>query len=100
MEILAIVASIVASIVSGAALFYLKRFFSNKDTKDRERDEIKQKENMLILKSINSVGKLTIANTIAVTEGKTNGEMHDALDTYEKVEKELFEYLLEINSKK
>ncbi len=64
------------------------------------RDKIKRKENVLILKSINAVGKLTVANSIAIRDGKTNGETHEALENYEEVDSELYEYLLEVNSKK
>ena len=52
MEILTIVLSIVASIVSGMALFFMQRYFKSKDKKDDARDGTKAKENVLILKSI------------------------------------------------
>lgn len=96
----AIIISICASIVSGMALFFLQHFFKKKDKKDEERDKSKQEENVLILKSINAVGKLTVANSIALRDGKTNVEMHEAMDEYDKIDKELFEYLLEQNSRK
>ncbi len=96
----AIILSVTASVISGMALFLIKRYFAHKDKKDDERDRIKRQENVLILKSINSLGKLTVANSIAIRDGKCNGEMHEALDTYEKTNSELYEYLLEVNSKK
>lgn len=55
---------------------------------------------MLILKSIDAVGKLTYANAVAIRDGKTNGEMHEAMETYQENKAEMYEYLLEQNSKK
>lgn len=100
MEVLTIILSITASVISGMALFFLQRFFKKKDKKDENRDAVKAKENILIMKSINAVGKLTVANSIALRDGKTNGEMHEAMDEYSEVYKELYTYLLERNSRK
>lgn len=100
MNVFSIVLSILASVISGMALFFLQRFFNKKAKKDIERDNQKAKENVLILKSIDAVGKLTYANTIAIRDGKTNGEMHEAMDSYAEVKEEMYEYLLEQNSKK
>lgn len=100
MNIFSIVLSVTSSIISGMVLFFLQRFFKNKAKKDIERDNQKAKENVLILKSIDAVGKLTYANAIAIRDGKTNGEMHEAMDIYAEVKDEMYEYLLEQNSKK
>lgn len=100
MDSLSIILSITASVISGMALFFLQRFFKKKDQKDDKRDEIKAKENILILKTINAIGKLTEANSIALRDGKTNGEMHAALSEYDVVDKELFQYLLEQNARR
>ncbi len=95
-----IIISACASIISGMVLFFLKRYFNKKRKEDEERDKAKARENILILKSINAVGKLTYADAIAIRDGKTNGEMKDAMKTYAEVKDELYEYLLEETSKK
>ncbi|MEG2116553.1 MAG: hypothetical protein RRZ69_02590 [Clostridia bacterium] len=95
-----IVLSILASVISGFTLFLLQKFFKRKEKSDYERDKAKSCENVLILKSINAVGKLTEANAIALRDGKTNGEMREAMETYSEVRNEMYEYLLEQNSKK
>lgn len=100
MEILTIVLSIMASVISGMALYFLQRFFKRKDKKDEKRDAVKAKVNMLIMENIKAVGQLTVANAIALRDGKTNGEMHAALAEYERVEKETYQYLLERNAQK
>lgn len=95
-----IIISIASTIVSGMVLFFLQGFFKKKAKKDEERDAIKAKENALILKSIDAVGKLTYANAIAIRDGKTNGEMHEAMETYNKANEEMYEYLIEQSTKK
>lgn len=96
----AIIISIASSIVSGMVLFFLQRFFKKKAKRDDERDAAKERENILILKTINAIGKLTYANAIAIRDGKTNGEMHDAMESYGEVKQEMYDYLLEQNAKK
>ena len=99
-NMISIIVSVCASIISGMVLFFLQRFFKKKQKKDEERDRAKAKENMLILKSIDAVGKLTYADAVAIRDGKTNGEMKEAMKVYAEVKDELYEYLLEQNSKK
>ena len=91
----AIIISICSSIVSGMVLFFLQRYFKNKAKNDEERDAAKRRENLLILKSIDAVGKLTYADSIAIRDGKTNGEMKTAIAAYKKADQELYEFLLE-----
>lgn len=52
-----IIISVCASIISGMVLFFLQRYFKRKRKEDEERDKAKAKQNILILKSINAVGK-------------------------------------------
>ena len=59
-----------------------------------------RKENILILKSIDAVGKLTYADAIAIRDGKTNGEMKAAIEAYKKADEELYNFLLEQNAMK
>ena len=91
----AIIISVCASIVSGMALYFLKRYFDKRDKKEAKKDELIAKENILILKSIDAVGKLTYADAIAIRDGKTNGEMKSAIEAYRKADEELYEFLLE-----
>ena len=92
--------SLLASIISGMVLLFLQ-----KNTKKREENEDRLekagvKEKILIIKSINALGNLTHANAIAIRDGKTNGEMHEATENYIQVKEELYDYLLEQNAKK
>ena len=91
----AIIISIASSIISGMVLFFLQRYFKKKAKNDEERDAAKRRENLLILKSIDAVGKLTYADAIAIRDGKTNGEMKTAIEAYKKADQELYDFLLE-----
>ncbi len=96
----AIAISVCASIVSGLALYFLKRYFDKRDRQEEERDKQIARENILILKSIDAVGKLTYADAIAIRDGKTNGEMKEAIEAYKKADEELYNFLLEQNANK
>lgn len=100
MNIAAIIISIASSIVSGLVIYFLKKYFDKKEAKDNKKEELKRKENILILKSIDAIGKLTYANSIAVRDGKTNGELKEGLKAYNDVKKDMYEYLLEQNATK
>ena len=100
METLSIVISIGSSIISGMVLFFLKRYFDKKELSEQEKEKARQKENVLILKSIDAIGRLTYADAVAIRDGKTNGEMKDAIKAYSEVKGELYDYLLEQNARK
>ena len=83
-----------ATVISGVLLFIIKRYFGQHRENELRRENAKAKESELILRSLNALGKLTVANTIALRDGKTNGEISTALEEYGKVEKELYSYLV------
>ena len=95
-----LILSIFASVVSGIVLYIVKRYFSTKDKQDKMVREEKKNESILILRSINAIGKLTTATCIALKDGRANGEMTAALKDYEEVDKELYNYLLDVNARK
>jgi hypothetical protein len=99
MEYLSFAISVLSGIISGMVLFFLKNYFNRREEAEKEKEKAKVKENILILKSINALGKLTYADSIAIRDGKTNGELKDAFEDYEEVRKELYEYLLEQNAR-
>ena len=47
---------------------------------------------------VHIVGKLTVANSIALRDGHTNGELKDALKEYKEVEADLFDYLASVKN--
>ena len=96
----ATIISLCASLVSGVTLYFVQRFFKKREAKEDEKDAAEKRENILILKSVNAIGKLTEANAIAIRDGRTNGELHAVLEDYDKVNRELYDYLLEQNANK
>ncbi len=100
MELISIIISIATSIFSGIVLFFIKRYFDNKEKIEIEKEKARQKENVLILKSIDAIGWLTYADSIAIRDGKTNGEMKDAVQSYIAIKSELYDYLIDQNSKR
>lgn len=92
---IAIVISICSSIVSGMVLFFLQRFFKKRQENEEKREERQHKKDVLMMKSINAVGNLTLANAIAIRDGKTNGELKKALKEYDESSKEMLDFLIE-----
>lgn len=92
---IAIVISICSSIVSGMVLFFLQRFFKKRQENEEKREERQHKKDVLMMKSINAVGDLTLANAIAIRDGKTNGELKKALKEYDESSKEMLDFLIE-----
>ncbi len=100
MELISIIISVATSIFSGIVLFFIKRYFDNKEKIEIEEEKARQKENVLILKSIDAIGRLTYADSIAIRDGKINGEMKDAVQSYIAIKSELYDYLIDQNSKR
>ena len=98
--VVSIIVSCCSAILSGVVLFFLQRYFKRKAKKDEQRDKEKREENILILKTIDAIGQLTYADSLAIRDGKTNGELKSAFEKYKETNAELYEYLLEVNSKK
>ena len=92
--------SLITLLISGIALYIIKKNLAGREAEERQLRKDTERENVLILRSINAIGKLTLANSIALKDGKVNGEMSSAMREYEDVDRELYNYLLEINSKK
>ena len=91
----AIVISVASSIISGMVLFFLQRYFKKKHENDEKSEKQRHKRDVLTIKSISEIGDLTLANSIALRDGKTNGELKKALKEYEIVNKEMLEFLFE-----
>lgn len=53
----------------------------------------------MILKSIDAIGKLTYANAIAIRDGRTNGELKDAIKDYYQVREDLYNFIIEESTK-
>ena len=83
----------IASIFSGLVLFLIQSHFKRQQKKEEERETEKAKQMTLIIRTLNSLGKLTVANSIALRDGHTNGELKNALGEYKDIEKDLMDFL-------
>ena len=88
----------VASIFSGVVLFLIQSHLKKQRKKEEERETEKANQMTLIIRTLNSLGKLTVANSIALRDGHTNGELKDALREYKEVETDLFDYLASVKN--
>ena len=86
----------VASVFSGVVLFLIQSHLKKQRKKEEEREAEKANQMTLIIRTLNSLGKLTVANSIALRDGHTNGELKDALKEYKEVEADLFDYLASV----
>ena len=83
-----------AGVLSGMVLFLLQRHFKKQQKREEEREQNKAMQIILILKSLRALGNLTVANSVALRDGKTNGELKQALKEFELVNEELYNYLI------
>jgi len=88
----------VASVFSGVVLFLIQSHLKKQRKKEEEREAEKANQMTLIIRTLNSLGKLTVANSIALRDGHTNGELKAALKEYKEVETDLFDYLASVKN--
>ena len=91
---LSLAIALTSATVSGIILFFFKNAFKRIQEREDRRQEGKAREISLILHSLDALGKLTVANSIALRDGKTNGDMASALSHYKQVEAEMCDYLI------
>jgi hypothetical protein len=66
-----------------------------KEAESNARAEARKQENLLTMRMIKAIGKLSYANSVAIKEGKVNGEMEEALIYYKDASDEMTEFLQE-----
>ena len=94
----AVLLTSVASVFSGVVLFLIQSHLKKQRKKEEEREAEKANQMTLIIRTLNSLGKLTVANSIALRDGHTNGELKNALREYKEVETDLFDYLASVKN--
>lgn len=66
-----------------------------KEKEAEKRAEARKQENLLTMRMIKAVGKLSYANSVAIKEGKVNGLMEEAIVYYRDASDEMTEFLQE-----
>ena len=93
-SILSLIITLTASVFSGIVVFLFKNFLRRQQEKEEMREKEKATETALILRSLIALGKLTVANTLALRDGKSRKEINEALKEYKDVETALYEHLI------
>ena len=93
-SILSLIITLTASVFSGIVVFLFKNFLRRQQEKEEMREKEKATETALILRSLIALGKLTVANTLALRDGKSRKEINEALREYKDVETALYEHLI------
>jgi len=93
-SILSLIVTLTASVFSGIVVFLFKNFLRRQQEKEEMREKEKATETALILRSLIALGKLTVANTLALRDGKSRKEINEALKEYKDVETALYEHLI------
>jgi len=73
----------------------LYRHFRKVEKFTEQAETKRVKKDLLVLKSLKALGELSMANSVALKDGKCNGSLDRAQKQFEKVEKELNDFLLE-----
>jgi len=66
-----------------------------KEKEAEKRAEARKQENLLTMRMIKAVGKLSYANSVAIKEGKVNDVMEEAIVYYRNASDEMTEFLQE-----
>jgi hypothetical protein len=93
-SILSQIITLTASVFSGIVVFLFKNTLKRQQEKEEMREKEKATETALILRSLIALGKLTVANTLALRDGKSRKEINEALKEYKDVETALYEHLI------
>jgi hypothetical protein len=70
-------------------------YLRNRQEDEKEMRKAQCRETVLILEGIQSIGKLAYATAIAYKNGKPNGEMADAIESYSDFAPRLSKHLTE-----
>ncbi len=85
----------IASTISGMILFLMQHYMKKKDNKDEKNEKEQHEKDILLIKSINALGKLAMSNTSVLKSAETEGEAKDAYNEYKKVNGEMMNYLIQ-----
>ena len=66
-----------------------------KEKEAEKRAEARKQENLLTMRMIKAVGKLSYANSVAIKEGKVNSVMEEAIAYYRDASDEMTKFLQE-----
>ena len=99
-EILIAIICTIVSLLGGALLFLLQKHFKKMERYAEDADKRRTTKDVLVLKCLKAISRLTEANSEAIRTGHSNGHVTAAKTELDKVEKELDAFILECAIKK
>ena len=94
-EIIIAIATAIISTFGGCIIYFIKKHFKRLEDYTENAEERRTVKDLLVLKSLHSIGELCHANATAIKQGHCNGEIDKAKEEFEGVEKELRAFLME-----
>jgi len=99
-EILIAIICTIVSTLGGVLIYFVQRHFKRMEKYTEASEDRRTKKDLLVLRTLKSIGDLTVANAISIKKGHCNGEIDKAKKEFESVEKELDAFILESAVKK
>jgi hypothetical protein len=85
----------VPSAVTGLCFWVIQRNITKRDIKRDEREKAREKNEILIIRSVGASIALGEATACAIRDGKCNGELSAALEYAQKVKHEQKDFMTE-----
>lgn len=89
----------VPSLMASLIVIWLQHVFRTRDHKEQEREEARQKNNVLLIRMVGASIALGEATAHAVQLGHPNGDMEAALEYAQQVKHEQKDFLTEQSQK-
>ena len=94
-EIGAFFLGLLPTVVAGAIAFYLQRAQKQRDAHIEDQATARKKESLLSLEVTMAAAKLSYACAAAIKRGEPNGEMEEAMESYEKAKSAYYHFINE-----
>ena len=85
----------VPSAVTGLCFWVIQKNITKRDTERDERDKAREKNEILLIRSVGAAIALGEATACAIRDGKCNGELSAALSYAQKVKHEQKDFMTE-----
>ena len=81
------------TLITSLLVYYIKKQMDLRDEKAERELELRKKESRLSLQMMVTGNKLAKATAMALKRGTPNGEVEEVLESYEKAEKDYFDFI-------
>lgn len=85
--------AVLPSLLCAVVMVFFNKGIAAREKRREEQEEIRKKEMLLLLKMTFANGKLGYAAAMALKRGTPNGEVEDAIASYEAAKKEYNDFI-------